>query len=126
MPPQMADHSTKARKRMRTSLKMEEHAKQSAVQPLDSEEPAKPDEPQEQNPAAGEAAAAAMRALADQFHKKPAEREPTDTKSNVTQLMSRFAPNTGQPQPAGPVDNSGQTQDQRIRDAVQKAVKGGT
>lgn len=123
MPPQMADHRVKARKRMRTSLKMEEHAKRSAVQPLDPGEPEAQTEEQNTSPVASEAAANALRALAEQFAPKPAERKPAEAaKSNVTQLMSRFAPNTGQPQPAGPVDNSGQTKDRQIRDAVKKAV----
>lgn len=125
MPPKMADHRVQARKRMRTSLKMEEHTKNNPVAPIDPE----PESKKEQT-IDPEAVAKALHELADKFAAKPAERAPDDQQSNVTQLMSRFAPNSGQPQPAGPVDNSGQkddknTDEQRVRDAVAKVMSGG-
>lgn len=113
MPPKMADHSVQARKRMRTSLKLEE--KGAGVQPLDTAE-----EPPAAAQLDPEAVSNALRALAERFAAKPAE---TPQQAGVTQLMSQFSPNTGQPAPSGPVDNTGQKDDQRIRQAVQQAMK---
>lgn len=106
MPPKMADHRVEARKRMRTSLKMEKlHSNSSRVQPLDSEAPAKP-EGQRLSP---EAVSNALRELADRFSKKSAvpEEQPKPT-AGVTQLMARTA-----------------GKEDQIRNAVQEAVQGG-
>lgn len=113
MPPKMADHSVQARKRMRTSLKLEQSG--AGVQPLDTPQtPA----PQELDP---EAVAKALRALAERFAAKPADGPPVA--AGVTQLMSQFSPNTGQPAKAAPEDNTGQKDDRRIRQVVAQVMK---
>lgn len=124
MPPQMKEHSRKARERLATSLKVSE--KMSARQ----NPPAEPRDPEQDTKAAEtldpEMVSRAFAQLAEKFAAKPAETQPDDKRPSsdrLNKVMSSFSPNTGQPQPPGPKDNSGQSKDKEIRAAVEQVLR---